>query len=112
MMEPIRLPTGQALLAAFAANVCGRDFHHGKPDPEIFLAAAEELGAQPDSCVVIEDAAAGVEAARAGGMIALGIARLGDAELLRAARADLVVTTLDEVDLDELTNGRLRKVAA
>jgi len=111
MMEPIRLGSGQALLDAFAANVCGRDFRRGKPDPEIFLTAAEELGAAPDSCIVIEDAAAGVEAARAGGMTALGLARLGDADLLRAARADLVVTTLDEVDLDELVHGRLCTVA-
>lgn len=111
MMTSIRLGSGQALLDAFAANVCGRDFRHGKPHPEIFLTAAEELGSPPDSCVVVEDAAAGVEAARSGRMTALGVARVGDADLLRAARADLVVTTLDEVDLDELTKGRLCKVA-
>jgi beta-phosphoglucomutase len=78
------------LLDVFAVKVCGRDFRRGKPDPEIFLTAATDLGAPPDSCVVIEDAASGVEAARAGGMTALGVARLGDADLLRAARADLV----------------------
>ena len=49
----------------------------------------------PAVCLVVEDAPAGIEAAHAGGMMALGIARLGDAALLRAAGADLVVTSLD-----------------
>ena len=58
-------------------------------------------------CFVIEDAAAGVQAAKAGGMAALGVARADDAELLAEADADLVVTTLDDVDLDALADGRL-----
>ena len=66
--------------------------------PEIFLIAAQELGVAPANCLVVEDAPAGIEAARAGGMMALGIARLGDEALLRAAGADLVVTSLDDVD--------------
>jgi len=102
MMQPTRLPSGQSLLDAFSANVCGRDLRRGKPDPEIFLLAATELGVAPEHCFVVEDAPAGVEAARAGGMTALGVARLGDAALLQAAGADLVVTNLDEVDLAEL----------
>jgi beta-phosphoglucomutase len=61
---------------------------------------------------VAEDAPAGIEAARSGGMAALGIARLGDAGLLRAAGADLVVTSLDDVAMDELAQGRLRGRAA
>jgi beta-phosphoglucomutase-like phosphatase (HAD superfamily) len=112
MMEPFRLGSGQVLLEAFAANVCGRDFGRGKPDPEIFLAAAAELGAAPANCVVIEDAPAGLEAAHAGGMIAIGVARLGDEALLRAARADLVVGSLDDVDHGALAGGRLCKVSA
>lgn len=107
MMQPTRLPSGQGLLDAFSANVCGRDLRRGKPDPEIFLLAAAELGAAPEHCFVVEDAPAGVEAARAGGMRALGVARLGDAALLQAAGADLVVTSLDEVDIAELAHGRL-----
>ena len=55
----------------------------------------------------MEDAPAGVEAAKAGAMGAIGIARRDDAELLAAAGADIVVKTLDEVDLAALSQGRL-----
>ena len=80
----------------------------GKPDPAIFLSAADALGVPPAQCVVVEDAPAGVRAARAGGMTAIGIARLGDEALLRAAGADLVVTSLDQVDIAALAGGDLR----
>ena len=109
MMQPIRLASGQGMLDAFSANVCGRDLRRGKPDPEIFLLAAVELGMLPEHCFVVEDAPAGIEAARAGGMAALGIARLGDAALLQAAGADLVVTSLDDVAVDKLVHGRLER---
>ena len=65
----------------------------------MFLAAARELGVAPERAMVVEDAAAGVEAAKAGGMAAIGIARADDADLLAKVGADIVVTTLDEVDL-------------
>jgi len=109
MMQPIRLASGQGLLDAFSANVCDRDLRRGKPDPEIFLLAAAELGMAPEYCFVVEDAPAGIEAARVGGMAALGIARLGDAALLQAAGADLVVTNLDDVAVDRLVHGRLER---
>ena len=57
--------------------------------------------------MVMEDAAAGVQAAKAGDMAAIGIARVDDAELLAAAHADIVVTSLDDVDLGALRDGRL-----
>ncbi len=107
MMRLIPLSPDRTLLDLFAVNVCGRDLSHGKPDPEIFLLAAEELKTAPAKCLVVEDAPAGIEAAHAGGMIALGIARLGDAALLRAAGADVVVTSLDDVDVDVLVEGQL-----
>ena len=107
MMRPIILSTGQSLLDVFRVNVCGRDLKHGKPDPELFLIAAAELGVSPARCFVAEDAPAGIAAARAGGMAALGVARLGDVEQLRAARADLVVTSLDDVVIADLALGRL-----
>jgi len=107
MMQPIRLASGQCLLDAFSSNVCGRDLRDGKPDPEIFLLAAAELGVAPARCFVVEDAPAGIKAARAGGMAALGIGRLGDAALLRAAGADVAVTSLDEIAIGELAAGRL-----
>jgi beta-phosphoglucomutase len=59
----------------------------------------------------MEDAPAGVEAAEAGAMYAIGIARGDDADLLAAAGADIVVTSLDEVDLAALRKGRLTTCA-
>lgn len=93
---------GTTLLDLFDANVCGRDFEHGKPHPQIFLTAAAELGVPPARCVVVEDATSGAQAAKAGGMACIGVARLGDEELLRAAGADWVVTSLDELPLEEI----------
>ena len=107
MMRPIHLASGQSLLEVFSANVCGRDLQEGKPNPEIFLLAAAELRVAPERCFVVEDAPAGIEAARAGRMTALGVARLEDAAGLRAAGADLVVTSLDEIAIDQLVDGRL-----
>lgn len=95
------------LLGLFQADVCRRDLQHGKPDPEISLPAAKELHTIPGHCFVVEDAPAGVRAARGGGMAALGVARLHDQAGLQAAHADMVVTTLDEVRLDALAGGRL-----
>ena len=106
------LRPGLTLLDYFDADVSGRDLAHGKPHPELFLTAAHELGVRPELSVVMEDAAAGVEAAKAGAMGAIGIARKDDAELLAAAGADIVVRTLDEVDLAALSDGRLAVAAA
>lgn len=97
----------QTLLDIFDTNVCGRDVEHGKPHPDLFLLAAEELGVAPAACMVVEDAPAGVEAAKSGGMLALGVARLDDDALLAAAGADLVVSRLDDVQIDALAEGRL-----
>jgi beta-phosphoglucomutase-like phosphatase (HAD superfamily) len=93
------------------ADVSGRDFAHGKPHPDMFLAAAEALGISPERAVVVEDAAAGVAAAVAGHMCSIGVARMGESELLRGVGADLVVASLDEVDRDALLAGRLQRVA-
>jgi beta-phosphoglucomutase len=98
---------GRSLLDYFDADVSGRDFAHGKPDPEIFLTAARELGVEPRHAVVLEDASAGVVAAKAGGMAAIGIARADDSELLAAAGADVVVTSLDDLDTAAFAGGRL-----
>lgn len=54
-------------LSLFDAIVSADAFEHLKPSPDIFLAAAQQLEVHPDNCVVIEDAVAGVEAARAAG---------------------------------------------
>jgi beta-phosphoglucomutase len=112
MMQQIRLDDGGSLFDAFGANVCGRDLLRGKPDPEIFLLAAAELGVAPARCFVAEDSPAGIRAARSGGMTALGVARLGDGALLAASGADLVVTSFDDVAIDQMAQGRLRPRAA
>ncbi len=103
---------GTTLLDFFDADVSGRDFAQGKPHPEMFLAAAEQLGVAPEASIVMEDATSGVEAARAGGMAAIGIARFDDADLLAAAGADIVVASLDEIDLGALAGGTLTKGTA
>lgn len=108
MLRRLTLPDGRTLLSIFDADLSGRDVPRGKPDPAIFLLAAEALDTPPAECLVVEDAPAGVRAARAGGMASLGIARLGDEALLHAAQADLVVTTLDQVDTAAIADGLLR----
>ena len=98
----------------FDADISGRDFPKGKPDPAIFLTAAAELGVRPADCFVVEDAPSGILAAKSAGMAALGVARLDDRDLLVEAGADLVVSTLDDVSVPVLAEGRLaeRRAAA
>ena len=98
---------GYTILDLLDANVSGRDFERGKPRPEIFLTAAGEMGVAPEETFVVEDAANGVQAAKAGNMAALGLARANDEELLAGAGADLVVTSLDDVSVEALSEGRL-----
>lgn len=75
----------------------------GKPDPDIFTTAADELGVPYDAAVVVEDAVSGVRAGRAGNFgLVLGVAREGNEGALLAGGADLVVTDLGEIDLDGL----------
>ena len=109
MMRTIIAEPGCSLFEMFGVNVCGRDLAHGKPDPEIFLLAASGLGIAAEQCVVLEDAPAGIEAASAGGMSSIGVARLDDAAGLAAAKADLVVTSLDQVSVDSLVQGVLSR---
>ena len=88
----------------FAAVVTGDDVTRGKPDPEVFLTAAAKLGVEPGRCVVFEDAPAGVEAARAGGMRCVAVTFVGhhSPEKLRAAGADLVVESLEQVTVEQV----------
>ncbi|QIL40044.1 beta-phosphoglucomutase [Pedobacter sp. HDW13] len=84
----------------FDEIVDGNRVTKSKPDPEVFLKGAELLGFKPEECVVFEDAVAGVEAAKRGGMKAIGI---GEKSVL--TKADKVVSGLDKLtvkDLEEL----------
>jgi len=100
---------GLTLLAVFDVDISGRHFERGKPHPEIFLTAAQELDVEPSAAFVVEDAVSGIQAAKAGEFAALGVARHDDEALLAQAGADLVVTTLDDVDLSALAQGRLAR---
>ncbi len=86
--------------AFFDAVVCGSDVEHGKPDPEVFLKGAALLGLPPERCLVIEDAFAGIEAARRGGMKVIGVATTNPIETLQ--ECDLAVMSLTEVTLEKL----------
>jgi beta-phosphoglucomutase len=77
--------------------VDGDSVIHPKPAADLFLLAATGLGLQPEDCVVVEDATAGIEAARAGGFISLG---LGPQE--RVGGADIVLPSLDGVRLADI----------
>jgi trehalose-phosphatase len=73
----------------------------GKPDPAVFLIAAERLGAESSRAAIVEDALAGVEAGRRGGFrLVIGVDRTGDAEGLMRSGADVVVSDLRDVSVD------------
>lgn len=76
-------------------RVTGADVTHGKPDPEIFLQGASRLGVAPQACVVIEDAPAGIEAARRGGMRCIGLTSTHEAKAL--SEATRVVDAISDV---------------
>ena len=74
------------LAPLFDAIVSGNDDQPPKPDPSVFILAAQRMNAEGKRCAVFEDASAGIEAARAGGMLSIGV---GDAE--RLPNADFIV---------------------
>jgi beta-phosphoglucomutase len=80
--------------------VSGESVPRSKPAPDTFLKAAEELDVDPSKCLVIEDAVAGIEAARAGGMYCIAVAGNRDLPGLRAA--DLMVKDLTEVSVERI----------
>ena len=80
--------------------VNGNDVTHKKPDPELFLIAAERMGLTPARCVVIEDAPNGVQAAKAAGAKCIAVTNTTAAEEL--AQADMICDSLEQVTLDTL----------
>jgi beta-phosphoglucomutase len=87
----------------FDATVTGAEVRAGKPDPEVFLKASAKLGVEPRSSAVIEDAVAGVEAARRAGMTAIALVGTAPREALAEAGADLVVASLRELTPDPIS---------
>jgi beta-phosphoglucomutase len=88
----------------FAGISACEDAQKGKPDPQVFLIAANHMGVAPTHCLVFEDAVAGIQAARNGGMRSIAITFVGHhpAEKLQSAGADRVVATLEEVTVEDV----------
>lgn len=81
----------------FEVIVDGTMITHSKPDPEIFLLAAERLGVSPKDCIVVEDAEAGVEAAKSAGMKCIGIGSVA-----QLGKADVVVEQIQKLNTEIL----------
>jgi beta-phosphoglucomutase len=86
----------------FEVIISGNDITKGKPDPQVFLMAAERLGVSPEDSLVFEDATLGVEAAKHAGMKCVGIDRDNHPGLFK--KADMVVKDLSEADYDKLVS--------
>ncbi len=86
----------------FDTVVTAEEVENKKPEPDLFLKAAEKLGVEPKECLVIEDAPAGIKAAHAAGMKVIGIARNDETED-SLIEADLVVRGYDEITPELLT---------
>jgi beta-phosphoglucomutase len=83
----------------FSTIVSLEDITRGKPDPEVFLIAAQRTGTEPARAVVFEDAPVGIQAAKAAGMLAVGLTSTHPAQTLAAAGADLVIDGLEPFDV-------------
>ena len=102
-VENIELITQSLDIAGlFDAVVSDKDVIRGKPDPEVFLLAVDKLGAAPADCIVIEDAVAGVRAAKDAGMKCIAVTTTNPTEAL--AQADQVVESLHLVDEQMLSS--------
>jgi beta-phosphoglucomutase len=88
--------TRLGLMDNFDAIIDGNKVSLAKPDPEVFVVAATALGVSPEHSVVFEDAEAGIEAAKAGGMFAIGI---GSEQVL--AKADVVIDGLSDLNYEK-----------
>lgn len=91
------------LKEVFDATISSDEITHSKPNPEIFLLAAERMNVDPKDCLVIEDAHLGVLAAKNAGMKCIGFINKdsGDQDL---SKADLIVDDLNKLTLDKIRN--------
>jgi beta-phosphoglucomutase family hydrolase len=93
---------GLGIQDSFRTIAFGTEVAEGKPSPQIFQLAASRLGVRPADCVVIEDAIAGVAAARRAGMKCVAVTNSHPGRDLK--NADLIVDTLEKVDINVLKN--------
>jgi HAD superfamily hydrolase (TIGR01509 family) len=84
----------------FRAIVYGLEVTEGKPSPQPFLLAAKKLAIEPENCVVIEDAVAGVTAAKRAGMKCVAVTNTHESKYL--VEADMIVSTLQLVGIDDI----------
>ena len=97
------LVTAFELRPYFQAILSRNEISHAKPDPEIYLKTAAQLGIEPAACVVFEDSFVGIEAAKRAGMKCVAIASSFHAEDLRQGTlADLIVPSFEVVTLETL----------
>ena len=102
-MENIRLLTESlGIDKYFLSIISAEDVTEGKPDPQVFLLAAERLNVEPEKCIVIEDAIAGVTAAKRASMLCLAVTNTHPRKSLQGA--DLIVDTLEAVTVKDFTD--------
>ena len=100
-MENINLITRSLkIYNRFDAIISGWEVTKGKPDPQTFLLAAEKLGVEAKSCIVIEDAISGVTASKKAGMRCVAVTNTTPREELQGA--DIVIDSLEEITVDDL----------
>jgi len=100
-IENIRLLiTGLDINSYFQAIISGKEVTEGKPNPQGFLLAAQRLGVKPENCIVVEDAVAGVTAAKRAGMCCLAVTNTHPRRSL--SEADLIVDTLETISVNDL----------
>ncbi|MGD9157467.1 MAG: HAD family phosphatase [Desulfobacteraceae bacterium] len=85
-------------LNTFSVLVCAEDVSHGKPHPEGCITASRKLGVSPSKCIVLEDAPAGLEAARRAGMACVGVLSTHD----HIDKADRIVSSLEDLSLADM----------
>lgn len=85
-------------LDTFSVLVCAEDVSHGKPHPEGCITASRKLGVSPSKCIVLEDAPAGLEAARRAGMACVGVLSTHD----HMDEGDRIVNSLEELSLEDI----------
>jgi sugar-phosphatase len=96
----------EALLPVPPLLITGDDVSQGKPDPQPYLLAAHRLGVAAESCVVVEDAPAGIQAGKSAGMRVIGIAATYSRSELLDSGADVVVDRLTQLSVRRAAPGR------
>ena len=104
------LKAAEIPLGLFDAVVSADAFANLKPAPDIFLAAAREVGAEPNSCVVIEDAVAGVKAARSASMRVIGVTTTLKEEDMVAAGPDRIFSDISKITVEDICGLKLKGV--